>query len=116
MKPQWGQREFFAANLSYTLLTGLAVMELIFLTAALTGLCFELVARNRQITHQCFGYFRAVPAQPQGCLFNIPTPICQSGLVILLFVWGFYFVLFLIKLPFFYPCVFFILLSFPLFF
>lgn len=116
MKAQEGQREFFAANINYTpLLTVLAGLEIIFHTEDLTGLCFALLARNELITHQCFGCWRAVLAQPQGCLSNISTPICQYGLVVWFFVWGFSFVLFLIKLPFFYPCAFRILLSFLLF-
>lgn len=87
MKALQGQREFFAVNLGYTsLLTGLAEMQLIFHTEALTALYFALVARSRLITHQCFGYCRAVLAQPQLCHSNIPNPVCQDGFVVLFFV------------------------------
>ena len=51
---------------------GLAEMELIFPIAALTVLCFVLVARKMLLTHQCLGCCWAVLAQQQGCLSNIP--------------------------------------------
>ena len=51
---------------------GCMEMELILPVAALIELCSALVARKVSVTHQCFGCCRAVLAQHQGCLSNIP--------------------------------------------
>ena len=58
---------------------GLAETELILPIAALVVLCFVLVARKALITHQCFGYCRAVLAQHKAVSPTLP-PAPTGGL------------------------------------
>lgn len=55
-----------------------AGMELIFFTAACVGLCFGSVTKTALVTHQCFGYCPAVPAQHQHLLL-FPYSAAHQG-------------------------------------
>ena len=67
------------SELTNTVVLGLAGMEFVFPIAALTVLCFVMVAGRTLIIHQCFGYCWAVLTQHQGCLSNATLSPSRLG-------------------------------------